>query len=304
MNRLDISFNSKGTRCAGWLYLPDAENNPPVVIMAHGIGAEKTFRLPAYAERFAEKGMAVFLFDYRNFGDSSGKPRNLINAKRHVEDWLSAIEHVRTLENIDGNRIALWGTSFSGGHVLVAAAKASGISAVVSQVPFVDGLSTLTWFPFKYTVQAISHGFRDLVRIITFRSPHLIKIVDEPDSFALLNTPDCMPSFNILVPEDSKWENRCPARIVLTIPLYRPRRYARRINCPVLIVYAERDSLISPDAVCKTINNIKDVKVISLETGHFDLYAGEVFEMVAEAEAAFLKNVLCDHNNKAEAFNG
>jgi dipeptidyl aminopeptidase/acylaminoacyl peptidase len=73
-------FESRGTRCFGWLWLPDERGEPPpVVIMAHGFGAQMDFGLPAFAERFVEKGMAVFMFDYRNFGKSEGEPRNLVS---------------------------------------------------------------------------------------------------------------------------------------------------------------------------------------------------------------------------------
>ena len=36
-------------------------------------------------------------------------------------------------------RIALWGSSFSGGHVVATAADDPAIAAVVSQAPFTDG---------------------------------------------------------------------------------------------------------------------------------------------------------------------
>ena len=114
--------------------------------MAHGFAGQKDFGLQPYAEHFAAKGMAVFLFDYRNFGGSEGEPRNLVNPWRHLADWKAALSHVRTLNSVDGSRIALWGTSFSGGHVMVTAARQVGIKAVVAQVPFVDGMATTLQF--------------------------------------------------------------------------------------------------------------------------------------------------------------
>ena len=66
--RTDVDFVSSGTRCAAWLYRPHGVARPPVVVMAHGFGAERTFGLPAFAGRFAAAGLAVLLFDYRGFG--------------------------------------------------------------------------------------------------------------------------------------------------------------------------------------------------------------------------------------------
>jgi cephalosporin-C deacetylase-like acetyl esterase len=60
------------------------------------------------------------------------------------------IAHVKELAAIDSSRIALWGTSFSGGHVIVVAARHPEISAVVAQVPFADGLALLASVPLKF----------------------------------------------------------------------------------------------------------------------------------------------------------
>ena len=121
-------FISEKIRCAADLYLPTSVNKPPIVIMAHGLGAERSFGLPAYAEYFANEGMAVLLFDYRCFGDSDGEPRQLVNPTHHLQDWRAAIQHTYLISNLDTSRIALWGSSYSGGHVVVTAEKEPKIS--------------------------------------------------------------------------------------------------------------------------------------------------------------------------------
>jgi hypothetical protein len=71
----------------------------------------------------------------RCFGGSDGEPRSWVAPKRHVADWLDAIKHVREqlADRVDVSRLALWGTSFAGGHVLVVASQTPNISAIVSQ---------------------------------------------------------------------------------------------------------------------------------------------------------------------------
>jgi len=288
MKKIDSNFLSKSTICAGWLYLPDKAKKPPVVIMAHGLASERTFRLPAFAEKFAEKGMAVFIFDYRSFGDSDGKPRNWVSPKRHLQDWEAAVNHVKTLDEVNSDKIGLWGSSFSGGHVLVTAAKTPGISAVVSQVPFVDGISTTMKFDVKFQLTGIFKGLNDFFRMITFREPFYVPVVGDPDTFAVMNTPESKSGFMAIVPDDSKWENRCPARILLTLPMYRPTGYVRRIKCPVLIINGDKDSLITDKAVQKTAKKIKNIKFVTMPVGHFDVYHGDIFEQVVKLEAEFL----------------
>ena len=131
--REDHHFKSGGKRCAAWLYLPHGKEKPPLVVMAHGFGAQRDFGLPPFAERFAQRGMAVFLFDYRGFGASEGEPRNLVNPWRHLRDWKAAVAYVRKLAQVDGGRVALWGSSYSGGHVMVTAARDGGIAAICAQ---------------------------------------------------------------------------------------------------------------------------------------------------------------------------
>ena len=81
--REDISFQSAGDEIAAWLYRPggaDGAEPVPCVVMAHGFSGTRRDRLPAYAERFADAGFAVLLFDYRGFGDSA---RRAAPGRRH-----------------------------------------------------------------------------------------------------------------------------------------------------------------------------------------------------------------------------
>ena len=281
-------FTSKNIRCSGELYLPEGIQNPPVVVMAHGFGAERVFGLPAYAETFAANGLAVFLFDYRCFGTSDGEPRNYVDQGRHLQDWQSAIAHVRKMTDINTNKIAIWGSSFSGGHVIVTAARDHDISAIVAQVPFVDAISTTFKLGFKFLMQATPHAIRDLSRILTFRSPHYVKLIGQPDEFAIMNTPESYPGYSSMIPENSKWVNKCPARILLRFALYRPIAVAHKIKCPALIMLGEKDSLIDAKAVEKTANKIPKGELVKYPFGHFDIYTGNDFKKAVKKQTEFL----------------
>jgi alpha-beta hydrolase superfamily lysophospholipase len=292
MKRTDIEFTSRGTRCAAWLYLPDRVKRPPVVVMAHGFAAERTFGLPAFAERFVKRGLAAFVFDYRNFGASDGRPRNLVSYSRHIADWKAAIAFVRTIPEVDGRRIGLWGSSFSGGHVIVTAARDRSIKAVVSQVPFVDGLASAGTLGPSFVLTATAKGLRDVFRIVTFRKPYYVPAIATPDQFAVMNTPDAMEGFLAILPKDSTWRNECPARILLTVTMYRPVRYAGRVTSPLLVVAAKKDSLIPIAAVRKTAARAPKGELLEYDIGHFEIYAGKPFERAVEREADFLQKHL------------
>lgn len=294
VTRQDADFTSRGTRCAARLYRPEDVRDPPIAVMAHGFGAERDWRLPAFANRFAGRGIAVLLFDYRRFGDSDGRPRNLIAPKAHVRDWRAAIDHARTLEGVDGDRLALWGTSFSGGHAVVAAARETEVDAVVAQVPFSDGIRTVLHLVreggFTYLRSAVWAALRDLGRKVTFRSPHYVPIAGQPEEFAALNRPGALEGYESI--NDGDWDNRCAARILLTVLAYRPIASAGAVDCPVLVVEAEEDNIVTGATVDRLVNRLDDVERVRYPVGHFDVYTGEPFEEVVAREAAFLERHL------------
>jgi dipeptidyl aminopeptidase/acylaminoacyl peptidase len=112
-----VQFTCGDDRISAWLYRPAVGGPAPLLVMAHGAGGVRTMRLDAYAERFGAAGYACLVFDYRNFGDSEGQPRQLLDIGMQLADWATAVACARTLEGIDHGRIALWGTLFGGGHV-------------------------------------------------------------------------------------------------------------------------------------------------------------------------------------------
>lgn len=287
-------FESQGLQCVADLYLPTGVERPPVVIMAHGFGAERVFGLPAYAERFAASGMAVFLFDYRCFGGSQGEPRNWIDPRRHLQDWQLALAHVRSLQQVDGNRIALWGSSYGGGHVIVTAARDGNVKAVVPQVPFIDAFDSMAHLGIGFVLSGVLPGLRDLGRILTGRKAYTVPIYGRPDDshFSILNTSECAPGYESIYDSVSNWKNECPARILLTFPLYRPIRYASRVRCPVLLQYGRDDSLISAEGIRKTAAKMPNCELVEFPFGHFEIYQGKHFERAVAQQIEFLQRHL------------
>ena len=73
---------------------------------------------PARARRaFAEAGIDALVFDYRGFGDSDGRAPPGRGVRRQRQDYHAAVAAARHLPGVDPDRIALWGTSYAGGHV-------------------------------------------------------------------------------------------------------------------------------------------------------------------------------------------
>lgn len=295
MKTIKSDFFIKGIRCDGDLYLPEGANKAPIVIMAHGLSAVKAFRLPAFAERFVEKGMAVFLFDYRTFGQSDGEPRHLLNPFHHVQDWMAAIDHVRNLPQVDTTRMALWGTSFSGGHVIIAAAKDPGITAVVSQVPFVSGFSSIRLKSIPDVILATCYGLADYVRTAFFLPPHYSPAIAPPGCFAAMNTEESYPGFRSLIPEGSDWENKMTSRAFILLAFYNPMSYAKKVKAPILLISGKQDSLVPFSAVQKTAKRLPNCEFVVLESNHFEPYTGAIFEQSIKIQIDFLERRLLRH---------
>lgn len=296
-SRNDVEFISHGERCSAWLYKPDSVARPPLIIMAHGFGAVKNFGLEPFAERFAALGMAVLVFDYRGFGPSDGYPRNLISPRKHIQDWHAALAYARQIEWIDHSRIGLWGSSYSGGHVLCVAAQDPGVAAVVAQVPFVSGFSS-SWnmkkiLGWRFIGMCAAAATRDIFRALTFRAPYYIAAYGKPGEQAILSTPDSYEGvLSIIPPALRDWDRTTPARAVLYLLAYNPSRRVRKIKCPVLIIAGEKDTLIPFDFVKKTATKIPNARFIGFPCGHFDPYTGEMFEATAAEEIAFYQKHL------------
>jgi pimeloyl-ACP methyl ester carboxylesterase len=291
--REDLTFPSGEDTCAAWLYRPDGVAGAvPCIVMAHGFTATRGDRLPAYAERFAAAGLAVLLFDYRHFGDSTGTPRQLLDIGRQQADYHAAVAFARTLEGVDAQRIALFGTSFSGGHVVVVATQDPSIAAVVSQCPFADGLAALRVVPPRVALRATALGLADQAAALAGRAPRMMPAVGAPGSFAVMTAPDAQPGFDALVPQGSPWRNEVAARIMLRVATYRPVRSAASVACPLLVCVCEGDQTTPPGAAIKMGERAPRGEVLRYPVGHFEIYLGEPFEQAVAAQTAFLRRHL------------
>jgi pimeloyl-ACP methyl ester carboxylesterase len=294
--RDEITFSSRGTECAAWLYQPKGPNPAPCVILAHGFDGVRDQRLDEYAARFAAAGIAAFVFDYRYFGDSCGEPRQLVSNNRQLDDWRAAIEHVRTDARVDEKRIALWGTSTSGGHVVKVAAEYGDVAAVVVQMPFADGFAQFRCMPITQSLRLLWAGLRDQLQawVLPKHEPLLIPAGGRPRSWAVSTTPDAVSGLAHITPCNSNWRNEVTARFALTTTLYRPGLAARRLQCPLMVCVADDDRLIAIKPAVKMAERAERGTLRRYPFGHFGMYYGEGFDRVVPDQVAFLRQHLLE----------
>jgi len=289
---VSATFACQNTTCDAEIWLPQGVTKPPVIVMAHGFGALKDWGLQPFAQRFVDAGFAVVRFDYRGFGKSGGQPRFVVDGKEHVRDWLAVVDAVKVRTDVDGNRLGIWGSSFSGGQVLVVGSERPGVvKAVSSQVPFVNGFQSAMQFPFKYQPLTLWYGLRDALRGDK-EEPLYIPIIAK-DQFAALICPECLEGYAKLAPKGAETPNKVAARVFTTLPLWFPGHVTDRIEAPTLIVAAENDGLIPVSGVRDAAAKLKKGEYLELKgADHFSPYTGPVFEQVVARQTAFFKKNL------------
>lgn len=293
--RSDLSLTGHGDTIAAWHYRAetDALTTPagrPCVVMAHGFGATKDAGLTPFAERFAAAGADVVVFDYRGFGTSGGSPRQCVDHRRHRDDYRSVVSQVRALDGIDPDRIVLWGSSYSGGHVVAVAAGDPRIAGVISQGAAMDGLAAVVEIV-KYAgvvqlLRLTGHALRGVVQ-----RGYTIPIVAAPGELGAITSHDGLSGYGLIM--GPTFENEMLARGILPILVNRPVAAASKLEMPVLLVVAEQDTIAPPPAVRRVAEKVRGpVTVEAMDVGHFDIYAGEPFEKSVAAQVAFLHTVL------------
>ncbi len=294
-NRDDVAFASHGVTCRAWHYRPALAGPAPVIVMAHGLAGTRDAGLEPYAERFAAAGLHVLLFDYRHFGASDGEPRQLLQVGRQLDDWRAAIAFARSLARVDGERVALWGSSFSGGHVISLAAEDAGIAAIAAQGPMMDGLAaTLAMARYAgigHVARLAGNGLVDQLRGLAGRAPVTVPVIAAPGEFAAMSSHDALSGYSAITPDN--WRNEMTARMALTLAAYRPVARARRVRCPALIQICTRDSVAPAEAARRTAARLGGpVTTHEYDIGHFDIYVGADFERAVADQLEFWRTTL------------
>ena len=290
--RHDVSFTSGEDTCAGWLYLPTGVASPPAVILGHGLGGTSEMRLDAFAERFAQAGIAALAFTYRHFGDSGGQPRQLLSIKRQLADWDAAIAWVKARGDLDAARIAVWGSSFGGGHSITVASRHPELRAAVAQCPFTDGLASALALGPSASLKVLPTVARDFASIVGRRAPTMIPLAGPPGSPALMNAPDALPGYEALLPTGTTFRNEVAARVAPTIMAYRPGRVAKKIKFPILFCVSNTDSVTPPAQTLRYAHTAPRGEIKRYDAGHFDFYLGEAFEALVRDQVEFLTRQL------------
>jgi fermentation-respiration switch protein FrsA (DUF1100 family) len=285
-----------GTRLRGELYLPDAGGGPyPGIVLAHGFSATRRMGLEGFARCFAAAGIAVLAYDHRNLGDSDGEPRQLINPWAQARDFRYALTWLAGRPEVNAERLGIWGSSYSGGEVLVVGAIDDRVKAVVANVPFA-GLSRD-----PLPAAEADERFAAMRRALEDESGQgpadagdvvgPMAVVDENGGPAFLPQPESARWFlNVGGAPASRWQNTFTLQSAGGDAVFDPGVCVPRISPrALLMVVASEDRLAATDVAITAYSRAGQPKRLELLEGdHFVDYEGPAFDKASAAMRDFL----------------
>lgn len=293
VERRDITFTSAGAQCAGWFFLPSdrAPNSRlPAVAMAHGMGAVKEMYLEQFARRFAEAGIAALLFDYRGFGASGGVPRHRISPRDQIEDYRSALTWLSLRDEVDAERLGVWGTSFSGGHVLHVGAYDPRVKAVVSQVGAMDLYANARQVtsPEQFAAfqqLAVQERLRRAGECGEVYIANALPPGQGPAMQVDQETYDWLIQAQASVAPS--WVNEVAVSSFEAILEHAPAKSIERISPrPLLMILATDDRWTPPGLIREAFGRAQEPKrLLEVSGGHYAVYEGEGAVLAGEAAA-------------------
>jgi fermentation-respiration switch protein FrsA (DUF1100 family) len=286
-----------GTVLRGDLYLPaPADGGAPGVVMAHGFSATRRMGLGGFARVFQQAGFAVLVYDHRNLGDSDGEPRQQINPWAQARDYRYALTWLAARPEVDAERLALWGSSFSGGEVLVVGAIDDRVRVVVANVPF-SGVSrdALPAEQADARFAALHRALEDTSGQGPADTGDVIgpmAVVDEHGGPAFLSQEESARWFlDVGGAPSSGWVNTFTLQSGAgQDPVFDPGVCVPRIAPrPLLMVVASEDRLAPTDIAIATYSRAGHPKRLELIEGdHFVDYDGPAFARVSSVMRDFL----------------
>lgn len=286
-----VSFYSEGCKLVGDLYLPEDIGSGKMragIVLCHGYTGVKDLYLPDNARVLNEAGYVVLTFDYKGWGESEGPPTRLAPHSR-VSDVQAAMTFLGLQDEVDADRLGIYGTSYGGATVVWTAAVDARVKCVVGVV-------------------GIGHGGRWMRSVRRPDEWHdlLERSAADREKRVLSGESEMVERSEVLLPDRQSAELAAAARrdipsAINTLPLeyvdetlsFHPEWVVDKIAPrPLLLITTDDDRLVPPEeseALYAKAGEPKKLVVLK-GYGHYEVYAEPAFgEVMAETVAWFEK---------------
>lgn len=288
-----VTFYSEGVKLVGDLFLPDdiAQGEKRAgVVLCHGYTGVKDLYLPDNARVLNQAGYAVLSFDYKGWGDSEG-PRTRLAPYSRVIDVQAALTYLALQDEVDEDRLGIYGTSYGGTTVVWVGAVDDRVKCVVSVV-------------------GIGHGGRWMRSVRRPDEWHdlLARAATDRAKRVMSGESEFVDRTEILLPDRQSAELAAAARANMpsalnTLPLeyvdetlgFHPEWIVDKIAPrPVLFITTEDDRLVPPEESEALYAKAGEPKklVILKGYGHYEVYTEPAFSELMDETVAWFQHHL------------
>ncbi|MBI9049708.1 MAG: alpha/beta fold hydrolase [Anaerolineaceae bacterium] len=296
-NREDIEYYVDDIMVSGWYYTPTKNANHACVIFSHGLCGTKDMELEKYAIKFTNEGYAVLLYDYRYFGESGGEPRQLFGGTYQYDDLKGAIKYARSRDDVDEDKIFLWGTSAGAGYGVSIASEDDKIAGVIAQCGAYDHKEDNQMYfdrlGIAYYLKLFIHGQRDKGRSRFGLSVHKFPAYGKEGTIAVMAGMGIYEGIQRLAENSTTFKNELCGRVALLPHAPDSTKRALEGKCKVMVLVCKNDMLVSPKTHIRMVENLGERAVVKkYDSGHFDIYFGDLFEKATNDQLDFFGNCI------------
>ena len=211
----------------------------------------------------------------RDSSASEGEPRGQLFYYDQHQDYRNAISWVSLQKEVDSQRIGIWGTSYSGGHVLHLAALDKRVKAVVAQVPLTKSFDM--YFQEKKP-EELARRFSWLAanRLEEYKTGKVsyYPITAPEGQRSAMPEKEAYRFFAEAAKNAPTWKNQVTIESVEINSEYTPTAYIHRISpTPMLMIIASENSFWTTKGEKDAFERAKEPKkLVVIKGGHFDAY--------------------------------
>jgi fermentation-respiration switch protein FrsA (DUF1100 family) len=250
-------------------------------------GVKEGFLGNPFHRVIAEAGIAVLLYDHANTGTSDGEPRQELDPVLQQRGYKDAITFLALRDEVDADRIGIWGTSYSGGHVLSVAAHDKRVGAVVAQAMTISGhRNLLRRYPGRAYEDLRRSWADERLRLARGERPTLVRaFAEESESvrYQLARPPE----------ERGNWRNEVTVRTWELYDEYEPGAFIDRIApVPLLMILPLGDTMTpTEDAIAAYQRAGAPKHLVTVPGSHYAVYGQEFHRTSTAARDWFVAHL-------------
>jgi pimeloyl-ACP methyl ester carboxylesterase len=282
----EIEFVVAGDALRGKLFRPDdAPEPPPVVVLQGGLGgpAESNWGM---APAFTDLGLAVLSYDHRGTGYSDGEPRQQFDPWQQCRDLRDVITHLTLREDVDADRLGLWGVSIGGANSMFVAATDRRVKGVVSIIPPVSGWSARALQPAETLAEL--EALIPLDRAAQLRGEPAATIrlhgKPEPGRPVMFSDHEGLEFVEKQIHHLPSFRNEITISTLDRLFEMEVRAYAERLTAPLLMVLASADTVAPVEEAREMYARVPEPKELVEYPGqHYEILSQHFPEIIARS---------------------